>query len=173
MLWVLRVSSLGLLLLFLRSSLFALGFAQILLADLCTVSLDQLCARARPNAKTSRHGAIFALVGVNNGWFVVGTYDQHVSTTQSKALIAPSADPGSKPEHQQHHTVLFSPIAKTMMKLLTLLLATLYCASAFGLHSVTSQVKNLGFASASSKPMVQAIELQQRPSTVVSLLRRP
>ena len=56
------------------------------------------------------------------------------------------------------------------MKLLTLLLATLYCASAFGLHSVTSQVKNLGFASASSsKPMVQAIELQQRPSTVVSL----
>ena len=56
------------------------------------------------------------------------------------------------------------------MKLLTLLLATLYCASAFGLHSTTSQVnKQLsGFGSRHGKAMVQPIDLQQRLSTVVS-----
>jgi len=56
------------------------------------------------------------------------------------------------------------------MKLLTLLLATLYCASAFGLHSATSQVKQLSSGlSRVGKPMVQPIDLQQRQSTVVSV----
>jgi len=56
-----------------------------------------------------------------------------------------------------------------MMKLLTLLLATLYCASAFGLHSATSQVKSLGLGSSHGKAMVQPIDFQARPSTVVSI----
>jgi hypothetical protein len=60
-----------------------------------------------------------------------------------------------------------------MMKFLTFLLATLYCASAFGLHSSTSQVnKQLStFGGRHGKPMVQPIDLQQRMSTVVSLER--
>jgi hypothetical protein len=58
------------------------------------------------------------------------------------------------------------------MKILsTVFLAHLLCASAFGLHGVStsSATKKMGFArSRSESPMVQAVDVQGRPLTVSS-----
>jgi hypothetical protein len=73
-------------------------------------------------------------------------------------------------QHPHHQSPLKNHKGEYLtMKFFVILASSFCCASAFGLHSATSSVKNVAYGlTKSSKPMVQPIDLSGRVTTVAN-----